>query len=409
MIEQARLFSFRVGDRVMPYSPVDPLFADQTDAACTVAPAAPAPVLGPTLQHVADRYLAWGKARWSLKTLGSRKVRIAFAVEHMGPERPIAGITPADLRSYADAVCRLRNTRTAAGDSFLARQTENLDHRIAPKTAVLIFEDAKAMFRWAKAKQGFLPTNPAEDVSLDLPKAVKGKKLRRPFTPGELTQLFDSPLFTGHLSASRRYEPGHELVKDDKYWLPLLGFFTGARLGELVQLHLVDVHVDAHIPHIVITEQGGGEIGTGHHKSVKSDAGVRCIPLHPDLMALGFASFVAQERKDKRKHVRLFWRTAFGADTQASTVFSKWFGRLLDKVGLKDPGLVFHSFRHNAEDSLRNALLPQPVIDRIIGHADTATSAGYGEGVWLETAYDAVKAMKLRVALLDILRKQTTG
>ena len=134
--------------------------------------------------------------------------------------------------------------------------------------------------------------------------------------------------------------------------------------------------------------------------------------LHPHttaqlpLLTLGFGEFVARVHKEKRNSVRLFWRTAHGADGQASTVFSKWFARLLDKSGLTDPGLVFHSFRHHAEDCFRNALLPQTVIDRIIGHSDGSTSAGYGEGVWLETAYEAVKAMRFRVRLPEILRQE---
>ena len=118
-------------------------------------------------------------------------------------------------------------------------------------------------------------------------------------------------------------------------------------------------------------------------------------------MALGFAHFIERVRKEKRPTPRVFWRTAHGRDGQASTVFSKWFARLLDKSGLTDPALVFHSFRHNAEDSFRKALLPQKVIDRIIGHTDGDTSDGYGAGLWLETSYEAVKAMKLRVKISD--------
>ena len=71
----------------------------------------------------------------------------------------------------------------------------------------------------------------------------------------------------------------------------------------------------------------------------------------------------------------------------------------MSKAGLHDPALVFHSFRHNAEDAFRDALQPQYVIDRIIGHRDGATSAGYGEAASLATLNAAVTAMRLKVRL----------
>jgi integrase len=409
LLEQQRLFLYRLQEQLLPYQPEDPLFAEigvaRPDFVMrpVAEPIRTEPV-GPTLAEVAERYLQSGKQLWTLKTWVSRQTRINFVVEHLGGERPISTITPADIRSFGDAVQKLRKTKSpAANRTFRGRQTENVEHRISPKTASLIFETAKAFFKWAKSKQGFIAANPAEDVVLDVPKQPKGAKPRRPFTPEEIIALFNSPVFTGCKSVKRRFDPGDEVIKDDRYWIPILAYYTGARLGELVQLHLADVAVDGEIPFIAVTDERSGEVGSDSHKSVKSSAGVRRIPLHPDVMALGFGKFVARVHKEKRNSVRLFWRTAHGADGQASTVFSKWFARLLDKAGLTDPGLVFHSFRHHAEDCFRNALLPQSVIDRIIGHSDGSTSAGYGEGVWLETAYEAVKAMKFRVRLPDIL------
>ena len=189
------------------------------------------------------------------------------------------------------------------------------------------------------------------------------------------------------------------VILDAKFWLPVLGYYTGARLGELVQLHHRDVVLCGGVPFLNITEEHAGKAGTSEAKHVKSDAGVRRVPLHPDLIQLGFDRFVEARCAAKGSSKRLFHEVNFGSDGQASTVFSKFFGRLLDKVGLPDPALVFHSFRHGAEDAFRNALQPQYVIDRIIGHSDGATSAGYGQGVSLEVAHAAVASMKLDVRL----------
>lgn len=407
LLEQHSLFLFRLEEQLLPYKPTDTLFAEQTkpaEGALTPLAIAKPAALGPTMAQVVERYLAHGKAQgWTAKTWKSRQQRMAFLVEHIGPERPIAAVTPADIRDYADAVTRLRRSQVRGGNTFLARQTDNPEHRIAAKTAVLTFETTKAFFRWAKSKQGFILANPSEDIALDLPKASKAKRSRRPFSAEELIALFSAPLFTGCQSSNRRFAAGSVVLKDAYYWIPLLGFYTGARLGELVQLHLDDVQLDGAIPYLEITDANAGAAGTDEHKSVKSHAGVRRVPLHPDLMALGFAEFMKKRRRGHRSSRRVFWEVAYGADQQASTVFSKWFARFLDKAGLDDPALVFHSFRHCAEDAFRDALLPQYVIDRIVGHSDGATSSGYGLGISLEVAYDAVCRMHLKADLKSLI------
>jgi hypothetical protein len=97
----------------------------------------------------------------------------------------------------------------------------------------------------------------------------------------------------------------------------------------------------------------------------------------------------------------LFWEVPYGADGQPSTTFSKWFARYLDKLGLTDPALVFHSFRHGIEDAFRNAKQPQYITDQIIGHSDGKVSSEYGKGVSLEVALEALKAAKLEVSVPD--------
>jgi hypothetical protein len=102
--------------------------------------------------------------------------------------------------------------------------------------------------------------------------------------------------------------------------------------------------------------------------------------------------------------MRRVFEVAYGADGMPSTLYSKWFARLLNSVGLQDPALVFHSLRHSAKDALRGSLAPSYVIDRIIGHAEQE-SAAYGEGAALDICYDAVRAMKLPANPLDFVKK----
>lgn len=406
MLERDRLFHHRLVERLLPYQPLDPLFqaAATSVPLATIASQSAATPLGETLGAAIQTYLNEGKGQWTPKTHKDRDKKLSYLVQHLGPDRVLSTITPQDVVTYRDAIRRLRRqSKRTSGTTFLAQQTDNEAARISQTTAENIFVPCKAFFVWAKGHQGLIAANPAEDVRFPKAKATKGGKPRRPFKADEIERLFSSPVFTGMKSAKRRFEPGDCVLKDAYFWLPILGYYSGARLGELVQLHLEDVHLDGPIPFIDITEEGGEARGSGGEKSVKTDAGVRRVPIHPDVMTLGFAAFVAKAVKEKRSK-RLFWQVGFGADGQASTVFSKWFARLMDKASLKDPSLVFHSFRHTAVDAFKNAFVPQYATDRIIGHTGGKTSDGYGEGISLETASQALIKAKLPISLISVLK-----
>lgn len=396
LIERERLYQLRLSDRLLPYQPRDPLLAFNGEEHLQI----PTTPIGPNLGEAIDTYLAQKGSVWTRKTHSIRCRYLGYLRQHMGDDRPLASITPADVREFRDAIARLRrNSGKAVRQTFAQKQTDSTTHRISSSTVALIFVPTQAFFRWCISEQGYVERNPAENIRVSAAKGTKGKKSRRPFKTDELVQLFSAPVFTGCQGVRRRLVSGDQIIRDAHFWIPVLGHYTGARLGELVQLHLADVDQIDGIPCLMINEDGGDKPGDRDKKHVKSEAGIRHIPLHSDVLELGFLDFVNKRKRRRRPSKRLFFEVKFGADGQASTVFSKWFGRLMAQAGLPDPALVFHSFRHNAEDALRDALQPQYVIDRIIGHSDGATSAGYGQGVSIQVMKVAVEAMHLKLRL----------
>lgn len=404
MVEQQRLFLFRLDDRLSDYQPRDALFHKQP--APLAVPALPPSMatteeMGPSVSKLVELYLTAKRKIWTPKTARTNAAKLKLLEGYFGHDRSASSLTPPDIRDYRDAVGQLhREYSRMTGTTFQSLQTSAEGGRIATRTANLIFETAKALFNWAES-EAYIATNPARAIKINAPTSKATKpKLRRPFTPDELERLFSAPVFTGCHSPHRRTVPGSLILRDAYFWIPVLGFYTGARLGEIVQLHINDLDIDGPIPFLRITETGSSGADAKH---VKSLAGVREVPLHPDLIALGLLEFVRTRAKAKRASKRLFFEIAFGADGQASTTFSKWFGRLLDKAGLSDPGLVFHSFRHGMQDAFRNALTPQYVIDRVIGHADGHVSSQYGQGVDLATARDAMAKLALPFSISSFL------
>ena len=221
--------------------------------------------------------------------------KLKYLVEHIGADTPITSVTPDIVRSYKSAITRLRSNHHAGkAQSFADKQTSNESHRIASETVLNIYNPARAFFNWATEVEGYLSTNPAANVRIESPKKIKGHKSRRPFNTAELQKLFSAPVLRGCASPKRRFVPGKLEFRDDYFWIPVLGMYTGARLGELVQLHLRDVVLDGPVAYIEISETADKSTPGQPQKHVKSEAGVRKIPLHPDVLELGFGEFVAR-------------------------------------------------------------------------------------------------------------------
>jgi integrase len=72
--------------------------------------------------------------------------------------------------------------------------------------------------------------------------------------------------------------------------LPLLGLWTGCRLEELGQALVVDVQAADGVHYLNISDLGEG-------KSVKTAGSRRPVPMHPELIRLGFLRYIEERRK----------------------------------------------------------------------------------------------------------------
>ena len=115
---------------------------------------------------------------------------------------------------------------------------------------------------------------------------------------------------------------------------------------------------------------------------LKNHGSERNVPIHPDLIKFGFGDFV-RNRKTNNPKDRLFRHIV--SEGSVTNYYSQKLGRYLRDVGITDPRVVTHCFRHHVKDVLRNAKVPKDVSDRITGHALGTTGDGYGVGGSLET------------------------
>lgn len=160
------------------------------------------------------------------------------------------------------------------------------------------------------------------------------------------------------------------------FWLPMLGLYTGARLGELCQLTPQDIreetyfdadHKECRAWCIFITNEGEG-------KRVKTASSIRRIPIHQALIDQGFIELV----KARKDHVRIFdcepnKGGEYGQDM--SKAYSKF---LRVTCGITDPRRVYHSFRHMFKETCRDCDIGKELADAIQGHSDGDSSDDYG-------------------------------
>lgn len=240
------------------------------------------------------------------------------------------------------------------GDEFRT-WLEHPDRKTTSKTARDRLTWVKSLLEFAAHDLGLMRRNPWSGIEI----AFQTTHKRRPWSNDELSTFFTQPLHTTY-----------ELPKDRKagahaaYWIPLLGLYTGARVGELAQLRTMDIDTDTDVPMLSITDEGDGQ-------RVKTTAGIRKVPLHSELVRLGFLDYVAIRQKDGDAPL---WPSLPPRKGKPGGYFSHWFGLYRRSLGF---GMYpdFHCFRHTVRSQLANAGVTEALIDTLVGH-EVAGSTG---------------------------------
>jgi integrase len=119
-------------------------------------------------------------------------------------------------------------------------------------------------------------------------------------------------------------------------------------------LQVSDIDTSSSIPTIRISDDANGQ-------RIKTAAGLRTIPVHSELIRLGFLSYV------RSCNGQALWPDLPRRKGKAGGYFSQWFATLRQCIGIP-PRLDFHSFRHTVRSRLTASQVPEPVIDRLLGH-----------------------------------------
>ena len=114
-------------------------------------------------------------------------------------------------------------------------------------------------------------------------------------TPQQVSVFTKLPIYTGCAGPldDQLKMQGDCFYHGGVTWAPLLLLYSGARRGEIAALEVADVNTKNEIPFILIRRLLDGKSGRG----LKNEHSRRFIPLHSEILRLGFMDYVEQVRR----------------------------------------------------------------------------------------------------------------
>jgi integrase len=393
-VEHFRILAAQLSGLYAETAPRDPMFAGMAATGLPLVLESEAlwSTSKPTLGTVAARFFGHkSKHDWVPKTARDIERVLALAAALIGPENPMGIVDVDDVKKVRDVLAQLppnymKSSATSGMTPQQAMAANAAGKTLAPKTQQKYFEMFRQLLKWA-VDEGYLDRMPGSAIKVAGAAKANAIDKRHPYSAEQLQLIFSSPLFSGHQSGTCRHKPGTMLMRDGKYWVPLIALYSGMRMGEIVQLLVTDVKVEAGIWYFDIIK------GESEAKQLKTWSSKRRVPIHPTLIAMGILDMA----KGMKPTGRLFSDIPIGQDGYYSHNLSKWWGRYSRQVGFKSAKTAFHSFRHNFKDALLAAQVPEHLAKALMGHADHDVHASYGKGPSLTALQGAIAKVKFSI------------
>jgi integrase len=363
------------------------------------------PPVGPSFKALTREWLDEGinADLWKRRTITSYEGHIRVLTQIIGADIPVSSFDHPRVKAIKDTLLKLpsgMNKKKVFQEKSVAEiieinKTEGFP-TISVKTTNNYIETLGNFFKWCVGN-GYMEMDYASGKRVKTRK-VDPASLRDIFTPDDLKRLFHSPGYKDDI-----------FQKPYRFWLPVLGLYTGARLNELCQLRLDDIQtIDGIYAFVLNEEEDGVDVLKDKTISVKSASGQRQVPIHPfvvnDLNLKGYVDYMKSTGE-----TRLFPELPFQNENYGHEA-SKWFGTYRKAQGVGSAKKVFHCFRHTLTDNLKQQLIPENLADELTGHVSTGISYGrYGKAYTLEVLYnEGILKLDYDVDLTHLKKSQWT-
>lgn len=210
----------------------------------------------------------------------------------------------------------------------------------------------------------FSPMDPFGEMKKDL--AVDPDKAVRLFDNEDLQRIFRAETFVPWASKFPH-----------RWWAPILGLYTGARINEVAQLKVADIVQESGVWCLSIRKTFDADLaassGARSRQSLKGKSAVRQIPIPQPVLDAGLLDFLDDMRACG--HPRLFPHLSAGVNRKTGETNARYsqallvqFGRYLKELGFRK-GVGFHAFRHTLATDLDNQGIREEEVALITGHS----------------------------------------
>jgi len=322
-----------------------------------------------TLKQVIDKFLTDYPVKKSPEMFKKHKTALALLLDVVG-DKPVSALRQADIKDYFDTIQKLppRWSDLCKKQRVPAKILAEQDHPVllGPKTFVGTYKAslrpflAESINSWQD--QGF-PITLTTDGNNYKGDREPGENKQRPFTAAELKTLFDGP---------KMQDIAGDAAQAHRYWLPVVGLYTGARVNEICQINpAMDIIQDAKSGIWYFNIDDKSEADVRISKRTKNAGSRRKVPVHAKLIELGFLEYCDWA---KRKGAKLLFPAFAPSRRRVSGEAEKWFRGFLRDIEVRDETageriVGMHAFRSTL---LSTAFNMSPPVDlrSITGHSN---------------------------------------
>lgn len=363
-----------------------------------------------SISDLIDAFTKDKQVKWAKKTKMSYVTVFGFLKAALGANTNINQVDRGAARALLETISTIPSNwkkKPELEGLALSAAISKADALSLPKITHLTatgtyLRSINTLFAWA-LKEGWIARNNFDGLEIaqtDEEEAEAAQNRKMPIPLPLLRTLFNSQPWK---SRDESYKGNSSF-----YWGPLIALFHGCRVGEIASLLVSDIITVDGVPAISFTNILGDET---FYRKYKAKSTVRDVPIHPELLKLGFLEFVNKQKFNG--HHQLFPANKKDTRDQWGRELTRWFNPHLTKLSDKPIRCSFHSFRHGFEDAQREAGIYQtPEGLTLGGRVDknhNAVASGYGIGFKVSTLLPHIAKVKYEGLDLSHLYVQPTS
>ena len=344
------------------------------------------------ISDVVEEFLLLRKGTLGEKLLSEYKSICDDFIEIVG-DIPVGDLSKETIRTYITTQIQLppqRNKNPIYRDLSVSKILKMKDVKPQSRQNVNKYLTRLSTMMNFGSGQGYFSENFI--LGMKLPVSKKDSKKREPFTDEDLVKILSPKKYLDYTidfgKTTKSDKPDVVKLQNPFYWSFLIGIFSGMRTNEILQMNIVDIIQDDKVWMFRVDEE--------NEKRVKTENSIRNVPIHPQLVSLGFLKYL--EILKTKGVDRVFPELTKDRDGYSSKVSRHYNEKFLPVLGVHKPRVkVLYSTRHTFVNRCYKKSVDRDIIKQIVGHEKDFTFGIYGGNPYSsKQLYEGISKVKYK-------------